>query len=156
MAEVKLTELGLTNESSFDEIQEKLNGLKLFSEQEVQAERDTAAKGARLAALDKAKKFQNKNVLSDEEMKEFKNYKKQDKFNTLKNHDKLKGFNDADLELLATSSKYNLLELDDEELEEAIEKVSIEEAHRKENDIPPLVDDPIVNDDFEELSTGVK
>lgn len=136
---IDLVKLGLSTESSFEEIQTVLGGLELFDASEVKASSDAAAAGARKAALASAQK--GKNTLSDEEMKSYKEYKTNIKLETLKSDETLKKLKSEDFELVIKAN--GLINLEGEELEAAIKDIATKEAKRFRVDLPDeVIKDP--------------
>lgn len=147
MAKIDLAKLGLTSESTFEEIQKTLNSLDVFTQEEVDAEKNSAAAGARKAALAQAKN--EKNILSKDEMDEYKTFKKNQKLETLKENETLKKFKDEDFELIVKAN--GLTDLDGDELEEAISNIAKTESKRFKSDIPEVVTEDDEEDDNDDL-----
>lgn len=144
---IDLQKLGLTKESTFEEIQTAINGVEAFTAEEVKASNDTAAAGARKAALASA---QNKaNTLSDEEMKSYKEYKTNKKMETLKSDETLKKLKEEDFELVIKAN--GLLGLEGEELETAIKDIATKEAKRFKVGLPEEVEKDGPKEDDEDL-----
>lgn len=155
MAKIDLNQLGLTQESTFEEIQTKLNELELFNSSEVEEKSNASASAARKAAEAKFKKQNTENQLSEDELKEYANYKKTKKINSLKDNEKLKEFNDSDFNLLVKA--YGLTDLEGDELDTEISKLYEAEKTRISNGLPaPIVDDANTNNAELGLPEGVK
>lgn len=153
MAKIDLTKLGLTNDSTLEQIQNKLNEQTLFTQEELDAEKNTAASGARKAAEEKFNK--SKNILSTEELEEYNKYKNQKKLDFINDNDIIKKINDDDKELIINN--YKLLDLDGEEFDNAIKEIEDKESKRFKNDVPDAIeeensesidDNPFDVDDF--------
>lgn len=132
MAPIDLAKLGLTKESSFEDIQNKLNESEYFSKEE----RDSAAAAARKAALAEAQK--KGTVLSDEELKEYKGYKADKKLASILDNEIIKKINKKDRDLVINS--YKLLELDGDDLQKAIDTISEKESERFDNGLPKKIE----------------
>lgn len=143
MAKIDLTKLGLSKESTFEEIQNKLNEQTMFSQEELDAEKNTAASGARKAAEEKFNK--SKNILSQEEMEEYNKFKNQKKLDIINDNDIIKKINDEDRELIINN--YKLIDLDGEDFDNAIKEIENKESKRFKNGIPDIVE----NKDDEDL-----
>lgn len=137
MAKIDLTKLGLTNDSTLEEIQNKLNEQTLFTQEELDAEKNTAASGARKAAEEKFNK--SKNILSAEELEEYNKYKNQKKLDFINDNDIIKKINDDDKELIINN--YKLLDLDGEEFDNAIKEIEDKESKRFKNDVPDAIEE---------------
>lgn len=134
---IDLQKLGLTSDSTFEEIQNALNGQTFYSEDELTTEKNQAAAGARKAAIAETKKH-TKNVLSDEDMKDFKQYKQNTKLETLKKDKTLSKFSEADFNLIARA--YKLTDIEDQtELENVIKDIAKNEASRMNSGKPEEV-----------------
>ncbi len=127
---IDLKALGLTEDSTFADIQDKLNATTVYTQDEVDAEKNAAAAGARKAAIASSKK----NILSDDDMKDWKNYKQETKRKGIKEHEVLQKFSPEDQDLLIDAKK--LTDLDGDELEEAIQDLPKSYSKRILNKLP--------------------
>lgn len=116
---IDLKKHGLTEESTFEEIQQKLSELEVYDSNELKAAQDAAAAGARKAALAN-KKGAN---LSEEELKEWESYKNEKVIKTLKEHEILSKFDSVDADLIIKAEGLDKI-TDEEELANAISNVS--------------------------------
>lgn len=132
---IDLKKLGLPENATQAQIQAKLDELEIFSVEE----RDAAAAAARTTAEAKTKEKLKDSILSDEELKEFQTYKKQNKLNTLNENETLKKFKDEDRKLIIEAK--GLENLQGEELDKAIEQISKDYADKMTNGLPPKVND---------------
>lgn len=129
---IDLAKLGLTKESSFEEIQNKLNESEFFTKEE----RDSAAAAARKAALSEAQK--KGTFLTEDEEKEYKGYKAEKKLASILDNEIIKKINTKDQELIIKS--YKLEELEGEQLEAAFKSIEEKEADRFSNNLPEIID----------------
>ncbi len=135
---IDLKKLGLTEESTFADIQAKLNEQVVYTEEEVATERNSAAAGARAAAEAKAiAKFKKANKLSDEDAKLLKEAKFNNKAKELKKNEILAKFDDKDFNLIVKA--YGLANLEGDELNTAIDTINKEESTRMSNDLPKVI-----------------
>lgn len=133
---IDLKKLGLPENATLEQIQTAINKLgEVFSVEE----RDAAAAAARKAAEAKTREDLKASTLSEEELKEFQTYKKQNKLNTLNENETLKKFKDEDRKLIIEAK--GLENLQGEELDKAIEQISKDYADKMTNGLPPKVND---------------
>lgn len=130
---INLIKLGLTSESTFEEIQKKLSTLQVYDENELVDAANRAAAGARKAATAKLK--EEKNILTDEQLKEYNTLKTNKQMETLKSDKILSKFEELDFNLIVKSEK--LLEIEDKkELEDAIKNIGKVYAKKMQNGKP--------------------
>lgn len=144
---IDLNKLGLPENATQAQIQAKLDELEIFSVEE----RDAAAAAARKAAEAKTKEELRTKTLSDEELKEFQTYKKQNKLDALNKNETLMRFKDEDRKLIIQAK--GLENLEGEELDKAIKQVSKDYANRMSNKLPPKITEEKIDDKVDEELT---
>lgn len=145
---IDLKKLGLPENATLEQIQTAIDGLgEIFSVEE----KDAAAAAARTAAEAKTKEKLKASTLSDEELKEFQTYKKQNKLDTLNKNETLMRFKDEDRKLIIQAK--GLENLEGEELDKAIEQVSKDYANRMSNKLPPKITEEKIDDKVDEELT---
>lgn len=130
---IDLKKLGLTSESTLEEIQTALEGVDASTLDEVKTLTDAAAAGARKAALSSA----HKNSLSEEDMKEYKEYKQNKKMTALKSNEIIKKFSNEDQELIIKAE--GLSDLEEDELNNRLKEVETKYAKRIKASLPPKI-----------------
>ena len=131
---IDLKKLGLPENATQEQIQAELDKLEIFSAEE----RDAAAAAARKTAEAKTKEELKNSTLTEDELKEFRTYKKENKLKTLNENETLKRFKDEDRKLIIEAK--GLEGLEGEELDKAILQVSKDYASKMTNKLPPKIE----------------
>ncbi len=137
---IDLKALGLSEESTFEDIQAKLNKNEYFTQQDLDTEKNAAAAGARSAAESKYKsKLAKAGKLSDEDQKILDAAKRTNKLSELRKNETLAKLNDSDFELIVDANGLTQ-DMEDDAFNAKIKDISTKYKDRFTNGLPPITE----------------